>query len=88
MDFTPVKEFMDHLTAWRIPGNAAIVYQDGKKVFSYQSGCADLEIVAAPVFADNFTYAFDKTRHSMILLKKLDRDRVFKGCFDTLKKGR
>lgn len=50
--------------------------------------CAELEIVPTPVFTDNFTYAFDKTRHSMILLKKLDRARVFKGCFETLKKGR
>ena len=50
--------------------------------------CADMEIVPAPVFTDNFTYAFDKTRHAMILLKKLNRDAVFKGCFDTLRKGR
>ncbi len=51
-------------------------------------GCAEMEIVTAPVFTDSFTYAFDKTRHDMILLKKLDRDAVFKGCFETLKKGR
>lgn len=51
-------------------------------------GCAEMEIVTAPVFTDSFTYAFDKTRHDMILLKKLDRDAVFKGCFDTLRKGR
>ena len=51
-------------------------------------GCAEMEIVTAPVFTDRFTYAFDKTRHAMILLKKLDRNAVFKGCFDTLRKGR
>lgn len=50
-------------------------------------GCAEMEIVTAPIFTDSFTYAFDKTRHAMILLKKLDRDAVFKGCFDALKKG-
>lgn len=50
--------------------------------------CAEMEIVPAPVFTDSFTYAFDKTRHSMILLKKLDRDAVFKGCFDALRRGR
>ncbi|MBQ8513575.1 MAG: nucleoside hydrolase [Clostridia bacterium] len=50
--------------------------------------CAELEIVTAPVFTDSFTYASDKTRHDMILLKKLDRDAVFKGCFDALRKGR
>ena len=43
MNFQSLRDLMDRLTAWRIPGNAAIVYQNGKKVFSYQSGCADLE---------------------------------------------
>ena len=43
MDFTPVKEFMDHLTAWRIPGNSIRVSMDGKEVFTYASGYADLE---------------------------------------------
>lgn len=51
-------------------------------------GCAEMEIIPAPIFTDSFTYAFDKTRHNMILLKKLDREAVFKGCFDTLRKGR
>ena len=38
-----MRDLMDRLTAWRIPGNAAVVYLDGKEVFSYQSGFADLE---------------------------------------------
>lgn len=43
MNFTELKNFMDRLTAWRIPGNAISVWKDGEEVFSYQSGFADLE---------------------------------------------
>lgn len=43
MNFTELKNLMDRLTAWRIPGNAVSVWKDGEEVFSYQSGFADLE---------------------------------------------
>lgn len=43
MDFNIVKDFMDHLTSWRIPGNSIEICLGGEKVFSYQSGYADLE---------------------------------------------
>lgn len=43
MDFQPMRDLMDRLTAWRIPGNAAKVYLGGEEVFSYASGYADLE---------------------------------------------
>lgn len=43
MDFKPMKEFMDRLTSWRIPGNCIKVCIDGKEVFSYQSGYSDVE---------------------------------------------
>lgn len=43
MDFTNVKNFMDDLTNWIIPGNSIVIYHENKKVFSYQSGYADLE---------------------------------------------
>lgn len=43
MDFTALKDFMDHLTSWRIPGNGVIVCLEGKEVFSYTSGYADVE---------------------------------------------
>jgi CubicO group peptidase (beta-lactamase class C family) len=43
MDFTNVKNFMDDLTGWIIPGNSIVIYHENKKVFSYQSGYADLE---------------------------------------------
>ncbi len=38
MDFTNVKNFMDALTSWRIPGNTIRIYKDGKCVLNYSSG--------------------------------------------------
>jgi len=43
MDFTALKNYLDHLTAWRIPGNGVRVCLEGKEVFSYTSGYADVE---------------------------------------------
>lgn len=43
MDFSLLKNFMDSLTSWRIPGNTVSVCVDGKEVFNYQSGYADKE---------------------------------------------
>ncbi len=43
MNFQPMKDFMNKLTSWRIPGNSISVYLDGKEVFNYSSGYADVE---------------------------------------------
>lgn len=43
MDFTYLKEFMDRLTGWRIPGNSVSVWHDGKEIFRYSSGFSNLE---------------------------------------------
>lgn len=43
MDFSALKNFMDRLTAWRMPGNCVRVCLDGEEVFSYCSGYADVE---------------------------------------------
>ena len=43
MDFAELKAFLDHLTSWRIPGNGVKVCLEGKEVFSYTSGYADVE---------------------------------------------
>ena len=43
MNFELMKDFMNHLTSWRIPGNSVSVCLDGKEIFAYQSGYADLE---------------------------------------------
>ncbi len=43
MNFENLKNFMDHLTSWRIPGNTVRVYLKNKEVFRYSSGYSDLE---------------------------------------------
>ncbi len=43
MDFSALKDYMDRLTAWRMPGNSIRVCLDGEEVFSYCSGYADIE---------------------------------------------
>lgn len=43
MDFKPMKEFLDHLTSWRIPGNVMTIYKDGERVLEYTSGYSDVE---------------------------------------------
>lgn len=36
----------------------------------------DFSIIPAPIFADNKVYAFDKTRHKIIYMNKLDKNAV------------
>lgn len=43
MNFSPIMNFMDRLTQWRIPGNSISICIENKEVFSYQSGYADYE---------------------------------------------
>lgn len=43
MNFERVRQFMDHLTRTKVPGNAICIYLGGQKVFEYASGYADLE---------------------------------------------
>lgn len=43
MEFSLLKDLMDRLTAWRIPGNTIVVYRKNKEIFRYSSGYADVE---------------------------------------------
>lgn len=43
MNFDILKNFIDSLTDWIMPGNSVVVYKDNQKVFEYSSGYADLE---------------------------------------------
>ena len=43
MNFDLMKNLMDRLTNWRIPGNVVNIYQNGEKIFEYASGYSDLE---------------------------------------------
>ncbi len=43
MNFSKLKDFMDSLTSWIIPGNTVFVYKDNECVFKYSSGYSDIE---------------------------------------------
>ena len=40
-----------------------------------------LSIITAPIFGDNYQYAYDKTRHKIIYMDKVDRDIVLADTF-------
>lgn len=61
MDFTLMKEFMDRLTAWRIPGNSIRVCVENKEVFSYQSGYENYE-EKIPMGSDKLYNIFSCTK--------------------------
>ena len=48
---------------------------------------AELEIMTTPILTDEWTCAHDKTRHEMIMLKKLDRDMIYADSFGRMRKG-
>ena len=43
MDFQLMRDFLDHLTSWRIPGNVMVICKDGEPLFEYTSGYSDIE---------------------------------------------
>ena len=43
MNFKPMIDFMNRLTAGLVPGNNVSIYIDNKEVFNYSSGYADIE---------------------------------------------
>lgn len=49
--------------------------------------CAEISIITAPVFTDNRTYAFDSTRHQIMFLNRIDRDKTYEKAWKVLKKG-
>lgn len=53
MQYQALKDLMDRLTNWRIPGNAAIAYRGDQEVFSYASGFADVD-TKEPMSADHY----------------------------------
>lgn len=61
MDFTPLKNVMDEITAWRIPGADIAVIKDNEVVFRYQAGYSDLEN-KKPVSPDELYYLFSASK--------------------------
>ncbi len=50
--------------------------------------CADIEIITAPVFTNDYKYAFDDSRHQIMYLKNLDRDLVYEHAWAALKNSK
>lgn len=46
----------------------------------------DFSIIPAPVFGDDYTYAFDATRHKIIYMEKLNPERVFADTYAGISK--
>lgn len=47
--------------------------------------CAEISIITAPVMTDDRKYAFDSTRHQIMILTKIDRDKTYEKAWETLK---
>ncbi|MBQ4145612.1 MAG: beta-lactamase family protein, partial [Clostridia bacterium] len=78
MDFQPMKDFLDHLTSWRIPGNVMVIYKDGKPVFEYTSGYSDIE-KEEKMSADKFFYLYSCSKITTTLCAlKLFENEVYK----------
>lgn len=47
--------------------------------------CAELEIIPTPIFTDQRVYAFDSTRHKMMYLRSINREKVYDATWKILK---
>ena len=74
MNFDALKEFMDSLTAWIIPGNSICVYYKGKEIFNYASGYADIEN-KIPMSIDKYIniYSCTKVTTAVSVLQLFER---------------
>lgn len=50
--------------------------------------CAEIEIITAPVFTDDKTYAFDSTRHQIMMLNSIDRETTYNRAWEVIKRGK
>ena len=66
MDFTPLKNFMDRLTSWRIPGNSISICIENKEVFNYSSGYADVEN-KIPMDSDKLVNIYSCSKPSTVI---------------------
>lgn len=47
--------------------------------------CADIDIITAPLMTDDRKYAFDSTRHKIMILRRIDRDLTFDSAWSVIK---
>lgn len=77
MNFTNLKKFLDYMAAECTPGNAVEVFVDGKSVFKYASGYADLES-KTPMTGDEMfnIYSCSKITTVTAGLQLLERGKI------------
>ena len=66
MSFDKLKEFMNSLTSWIIPGNSICVYYKGKEIFDYSSGYADIE-KNIPMASDMYINIYSCTKITTVI---------------------
>ena len=61
MNFDNLTQFLDRITAWRIPGNDCRISIGGNEVYSHQSGYADIAS-KRPMQGDELLYLYSLTK--------------------------
>ena len=77
MDFTNLKNYMDELTAWQIPGNTIRVFKDNTEVFRYSSGFGDVKSGRA-LCGDEFfnIYSCSKVALSVAVMQLVENGKI------------
>lgn len=77
MDFTNLKNYMDELTAWEIPGNTIRVFKDNAEVFRHSSGYSDVK-KQIKMQGDEFfnLYSCSKVALSVAVMQLLERKKI------------
>ena len=77
MDFTNLKNYMDELTMWQIPGNTIRVFKDNTEVFRYSSGLSDIKS-GRPMCGDEFfnIYSCSKVALSVAVMQLVEKGRI------------
>ncbi len=50
--------------------------------------CAEIEIIRAPVFTDDRKYAFDSTRHQIMMLNSIDKESTYDRAWEVIIRGK
>ena len=91
MGHSKVCDYLAGITeqTWRAagenPGWVRTIWDIGAPAIIDNPDCAEIEIVPTPIFTDQRVYAFDSTRHKMLYLRSIDREKVYDSTWKILK---
>ncbi len=77
MSLLDLKNFMDSLTNWLIPGNSVCVYHKNREVFRYSSGYRDVD-TKEPMSADKYVniYSCSKVTTVVAAMQLVEKGRI------------